>query len=238
MGPLSKIKLAQAAGVWVWANYGDDIIKRVLGAVASGALDKVTAGTKAGWERVEWKLASRKYREKTQELHGTTRVLGKPDPLSLEGIFTDVFILDTPTAYRRYDIEKLRQEPTQIKPSSAERINGLSLVKSSWRTRLFILGKPGAGKTTFLKYIALQATKGKLEKVPIFVGLKEWSDSGLDLMAFLVKQFDICGFPDALPFVEHVLEKGDAVVLFDGLDEVKQEQELRNKHNLRNTRLH
>jgi hypothetical protein len=62
-------------------------------------------------------------------------VLGKPDPISLEGIFTDVYILDKPTAYRRYDIQKLREDPEQIKPSHAERLNGLQLVKSSWGTR-------------------------------------------------------------------------------------------------------
>ena len=102
-------------------------------------------------------------------------------------------------------------------------------MKSFGRSRLFILGKPGAGKTTFLKYIALRSTQGELNKIPIFVGLKEWADSGLGLMPFLVKQFDICGFPDSLPFVEHVLGAGDAIVLFDGLDEVQQAQEQRDK---------
>jgi predicted NACHT family NTPase len=56
--------------------------------------------------------------------------------------------------------------------------------------RLFILGKPGAGKTTFLRYITVQCARENIDKLPIFVGLKEWADSGLDLMAFLATQFD------------------------------------------------
>jgi predicted NACHT family NTPase len=37
---------------------------------------------------------------------------------------------------------------------------------------LMVLGKPGAGKTTFLKHLVLQATNGKINKIPIFVSLK------------------------------------------------------------------
>ena len=42
---------------------------------------------------------------------------------------------------------------------------------------LFILGKPGAGKTTVLKHLALQAAQGHFDKIPIFVTLKDWADS-------------------------------------------------------------
>jgi hypothetical protein len=91
------------------------------------------------WTRVDWLVASKKYKENVRKLYGTTRVLGKPEPISLEGIFTDVFILDKPTAYQRYDIEELKKEPERIKESS-NRINGLDLVKSVVGRRLFILG--------------------------------------------------------------------------------------------------
>ena len=62
------------------------------------------------------------------------------------------------------------------------------------------LGKPGAGKTTFLKYLTLQACAGKVitsaKKRPIFVSLKEWIDSGTEeLIPFLAQQFKICEFP-------------------------------------------
>jgi hypothetical protein len=223
------VPLAGTAGAWAWSKYGDDIINSLLKKFGSKALNKTTEATKAAWERIEWKSAAEKYLNKIQKLHGTIRVLGKPEPVSLEGIFTDVLILDRPTAYRRYDIQKLVEDPMRLESDTVERQSGLELVEQEGNDRLFILGKPGAGKTTFLKYIALQATQGKLDKVPIFVSLKEWADSGLSLMSFMVKQFDICDFPDALPFVQHMLEKGDAVVLFDGLDEVKQEEERRSR---------
>jgi hypothetical protein len=205
---------------WAWDEYRDAIIDQALEVVGAETIER-TASRVLDWSRVDWESASNNYRENVQKLYGTTRVLGKSEPIPLEGIFTHVFILDKPTAYQRYDIEELKKEPERIKEGSSRR-NGLDLVKSVGRTRLFILGKPGAGKTTFLKYIALRATQGQLNKIPMFVGLKEWSDSGLDLMQFLVKQFDICGFPDALRFVEYVLATGKAVVLFDGLDEVQQ----------------
>ncbi|MCP9493364.1 MAG: NACHT domain-containing protein [Pyrinomonadaceae bacterium MAG19_C2-C3] len=223
------IPLAGSAGVWAWSKYGEDIIQSLVTKLGSKALNKTTETAKAAWERVEWQSAANKYLSKIQKLYGTIRVLGMPEPISLEGIFTDVLILDRPTAYRRYDIKELHEDPRQLEQDAVARMSGLSLVKQSVNGKLFILGKPGAGKTTFLKYIALQATEGKLDKVPIFISLKEWADSGLTLKPFIVKQFEICDFPDALPFVERMLDKGDAVVLFDGLDEVNQEEDRRSK---------
>jgi hypothetical protein len=223
------IPLAGAAGAWAWSKYGAEIIESLVEKFGKKALDEATQATKAAWEKVEWKLEAGRYLNKIQKLYGTIRVLGKPEPVSLEGIFTDVLILDRPTAYRRYDIKKLREDPKQLEPDAVQRQGGLELVQQEGNERLFILGKPGAGKTTFLKYIALQATQGKLDKVPIFVSLKEWADSGLKLLPFLVKQFEICDFPDALPFVKRLLADGDALVLFDGLDEVKQEEERRSR---------
>jgi hypothetical protein len=223
------VPLASAAGAWAWSKYGDDIIKNLLKKFGSKALSKTAEATKTAWEKVEWQLAAERYLNKVQKLYGTIRILGKHEPVSLEGIFTDVLILDRPTAYRRYDIKKLREEARQLEEDTVKRQSGLELVKQPQNQRLFILGKPGAGKTTFLKYIALQATQGKLNKVPIFISLKEWADSGLSLKPFVVKQFEICNFPDALSFVERMLDKGEAVVLFDGLDEVNQEEERRSK---------
>ncbi len=114
-----------------------------------------------------------------------------------------------------------------------EQKKGMDAVKEI--DKLFIFGKPGAGKTTFLKYITLQAIRGKLEptRLPIFVPLKEFSDKlkkskmSLTLWDYIIEQFDICDFPEADNFLEHLLKKGKAIVLCDGLDEVNEENDLR-----------
>jgi hypothetical protein len=207
--------IAGAAGAWLWDRYGTDIADKAVGAA------------KEGWAKFNWGQAAEKYRQRVKELYGTTRILGNPRPVSLEGIFTDAYLLDKQTALRRFDLEYLRAMTTErdtLQPPG-ERRSALRLTREE--KRLFILGKPGAGKTTFLKYVALQAANDQLNKIPIFVSLKEWADSGLELMPFLVKQFEICALPEAQPFIEHVLAAGQAIVLFDGLDEVNQEDEQR-----------
>ena len=195
---------------WVWATYGERIATRT---------------TKEVWDRVEWHLAAKRYASKVKTLYGTTRILGKPRPIPLTGeggIYTDVHILDKPTALRRVtieELEKLDSEP-RTRHRFDERRDGLKVFRK--KDKLFVLGKPGAGKTTFCRYVALQALDGHIKKVPIFVTLKELADSGKSVMEFIIAQFDICNFPDAQPFVEQLLRAGKAIVLFDGLDEVQQ----------------
>jgi predicted NACHT family NTPase len=220
-------ELVALGGAWAWATYAKEVIAAIGKKLAVHSGDKAKEVIGAGWDRVEWKLAAKKYRAQIRNRHGTIRILGRPSPVLLEGIFTDVVMLDRPTALSRFDITKLRSDPKRLE-ASAKRTDGLKLVKDHIRgNRLFILGGPGAGKTTFLKHLAIQATNGVLDNIPIFVSLKEWGDSEQALMPFLCKQFKICGFPDAQPFIEHILEKGDAIVMFDGLDEVTQEGQRR-----------
>ncbi|MFX0211221.1 MAG: NACHT domain-containing protein, partial [Candidatus Hodarchaeota archaeon] len=110
-----------------------------------------------------------------------------------------------------------------------KRQNGLNLVHRSTSHLLFILGKTGAVKTTFLKYITLQALRGNIERIPIFVSLKAWSDSDYDLFTFITRQFDACSLPNPKDFVKYLLDTGLAIVLFDGLDEINQTDDQQSK---------
>src|SRR5262249_46085129 len=151
---------------------------------------------KAEWEKVDWARASHKYREEMARQYGSMHIFGMSQPVALNDIFTDVYLLDKPSAWRRHTIEELQahSQGEQDKLLYVQRHEGVSLVQV--QKRVFILGQPGSGKTTFLKYLVTQAVAGKFEAIPIFVSLKAWSDTGIGLLAFIVRQFAICKFPD------------------------------------------
>ncbi|MGB9181561.1 MAG: hypothetical protein WCB68_20195, partial [Pyrinomonadaceae bacterium] len=175
--------LLPLAGAWLWSSYGKSLA------------DKLFHVGKGKWDEAKWENAAKAYREKIIKLYDSMQIMGMAEPVPLDDIFTEAYMLDKPTAFGRFDIERLKQlsADPEAQPPDAERINGLRLVVE--KGNLFILGKPGAGKTTFLKYIAVQAAKQTIDKVPIFVSLKQWSDSKLELLPFIAKRFDICNFP-------------------------------------------
>lgn len=94
-----------------------------------------------------------------------------------------------------------------------------------------ILGKPGAGKTTFLKYLAMQCIKGEFqpERIPIFVTLKVFAEATNKpgLLQYITEN-PIKNISKKPPFVEseyiryiqNVITYGKALILLDGLDEV------------------
>ncbi len=174
-------------------------------------------------------LAATKYANKMEARYNSMRIFGMAEPVPLRSIYTRVNILSKLPSRERVTIEELNSffdfdrhgfGKRQATKDGIEAVNSIS--------KLMVLGKPGAGKTTFLKHIALQCLDGTLRepRIPIFVSLKNWADSEtsgdspMSLMAYIVKEFEICDFPDALQFVERMLSRGRCLVLLDGFDEV------------------
>lgn len=195
---------------WLWDKYGERIA------------DFGTEKLKNKWTKLQWSDVETKYRERVLAQVNTTLLLGYPKPIKIDRIYTDVYVLDGITAKRKFNFEDLKKIPLDFEMGNLRqtRIKAEHIFNDS--KRIFILGKPGAGKTTFLKYLAILACNGNLNKTPIYLSLKEWSDSGLEIHDFIEKQFVICGFPDPKAFVKSILQVGEALILLDGLDEVSQ----------------
>ena len=219
------------AGAWAWKRLENGFLAFIKRRWEDAKTESEKAQyIESRWKQCDWGKAAERYRERMKANYGHIRVLGTTEPRSLDELFTDIHILEKPEAYRRFNIDELQKN--QVEPyrlADQTRIPGLRIVIQGRSQRLFLLGKPGAGKTTFLKYLVHQTMIEGVDKIPIFVTIKEWVDSNLDLLIFITRQFDLCHFPDAKPFIEHILNSGQAILLFDGLDEVKQEDDQRTR---------
>ncbi|KAF5430294.1 putative NTPase, NACHT family domain, partial [Candidatus Methanophagaceae archaeon] len=98
--------------------------------------------------------------------------------------------------------------------------------------KLVIVGTPGSGKTTLLKHLALKSCTENLKMqertcVPIFITLRELSESEKDLRQYIDEVFEQYPFPKAKEFVESDLKNGNCQLLLDGFDELatKEQQE-------------
>ncbi|GAB4163446.1 MAG: hypothetical protein Fur0021_38540 [Candidatus Promineifilaceae bacterium] len=209
---------------WMWDSYGKNAV--------DGLAQRLGRSRERAQLEREWQEATQKYLTKLYDQVNWLRLLGKREGMPLEQIFTDLNVLDKLSAEQWYSRDALQNDFLQRRGfhwrREEVRRDGLAVVKQF--PRLYILGKPGAGKTTFLKYVTLEALKGRLgQKLPLFVSLKELSDAGTAILPFMAEQLRQCGFAEAEAFLRQLLAKGDAIVLFDGLDEVNLEQDRRAK---------
>jgi energy-coupling factor transporter ATP-binding protein EcfA2 len=98
---------------------------------------------------------------------------------------------------------------------------------------LLVLGQPGCGKTTFLKYLALayaglvQSNASIISLLPVYVPLREYSrvddpkpsaDWLLSLVKNCAREVGGVKFQDA--WLESFLNSGKCLILLDGIDEV------------------
>ncbi|MBD0263290.1 MAG: NACHT domain-containing protein, partial [Tolypothrix sp. Co-bin9] len=166
---------------------------------------------------------------------GFMRVLDMTQPMKLNDIYTDVNILEKITGRQRVRIDELLPEFERFGLSriTEQRIPALEAVKKY--PKLMILGKPGAGKTTFLKYLAIRCIGGEFEPhlVPIFVSLKNFAEvvNKTGLLEFITQFVQASQFSledsqqDAN--IKQLLIHGRMLILLDGLDEVKEQDSIR-----------
>ncbi|WP_256973048.1 NACHT domain-containing NTPase [Nostoc sp. T09] len=170
-----------------------------------------------------------------KQKYGTMKVLDMPQPIELtgeRGIYTNVNILEKIIGRRRLDISELLQnsDPDHfdrfgLNRVKENRVPGIEAVQR--HHKLMVLGKPGAGKTTFLKYLAMQCIEGQYltNRVPLFITLKDFAEAPKqpDVLEYIAQKFTLCGVQDASVQAEQLLRQGRLLLLLDGLDEVQKE---------------
>ncbi|MFM9949980.1 MAG: NACHT domain-containing protein [Saprospiraceae bacterium] len=172
--------------------------------------------------------ATKKYIGGLIERYNHIKVLGMREPVQLKNLYVRANILEKITSragLRPEDLAEYFDFDRRTFGKQKEAVDGIAVLNKL--QKFIVLGKPGAGKTTYLKYLTLMMFDKDSEieqrRLPVFVTLREWADEKKPLMDFVVEQFNICGFEKADLFVERMLSDGQCLLLFDGLDEVSQE---------------
>ncbi|PZO35415.1 MAG: transcriptional regulator [Pseudanabaena frigida] len=184
------------------------------------------------------KLARDGCAEDIRERCGTMRVLDMSQPVDLDRIYTDVNIIKDVIGRQRIGYDEVMEFNTRehfehfLVGTIKERVMGFEAVEEF--QKLVVLGKPGAGKTTFMKYLAMSCLAGRFhgELVPIFVTLKAYAEERgqPSLENYILTEFqkrEVVGDE-----VKRLLKEGRALILLDGLDEVKKEDDRRVKQDI------
>lgn len=210
--------------IQISVQFGVSVLQNIVSAGYSFLKDELPRYDKFAKE-------TERYIQYLVERFGEVKVLGMPRPVPLLSLYVRANILEKITSRsgaRVEDLEKFfdldrRAFGVKLETKDCEEIvNDLK--------QFIVLGKPGAGKTTFLRYLTLamihEQSQIKKRRLPIFIALRDWADKRCGLVEYITEQFIDCDFNQAKPFVENILKQGNCIVLFDGLDEVSQEANL------------
>lgn len=202
---------------------GRDIIFNIAKKISSDK--KVIANEQQAAE------AAKKYADKYRSRYGSLKLLGMSQGVSLESVYTPVRFQDR-LSIRQFEsiqgLEEIYRDSQKRRFQFGEcRIqDGITVANNS--QYLMVLGHPGAGKSTFLRRIGLEAFKGEKGRfqhncIPVLLELKQFNTEKVDLVSAIVEEFKHFGFLLPKEFAINALEEGKLLVLLDGLDEVSNE---------------
>ncbi len=169
-----------------------------------------------------------------QDQCGILQLLDISRPVSLDDIYVDVNvdvnILEDIASQQQLEIADLqRLDPSDFNRVSLgaveqKQIPGMQAVETY--SKLRVLGRPGCGKTTFLKHLALQCNRGEFSanQVPIFIYLREFAEEANQREEFslfnTIHQVLLSSGASNPAVLENLLQEGRILLLMDGMDEV------------------
>jgi thiol-disulfide isomerase/thioredoxin len=171
--------------------------------------------------------ASKQYILNYQKRYNRLRVLGMSQSVNLDDIYTEVQCLQPDEIWHFESVKGLqkfyRQNNRIFFNEEAKKIDGIQVANE--QKYLMILGAPGAGKSTFLRKIGLEAIKGKSGQIqrkciPILIELKQFTNIDINIYELIKQEFIAINLPFSEEFLAEGLEKGKLLILLDGLDEV------------------
>ncbi|MEA5465725.1 NACHT domain-containing protein [Leptothoe sp. PORK10 BA2] len=163
---------------------------------------------------------------------GYMQILDMTQPIEVQEIFTQVKITDKILSKIQMEmpdvIESIKdrkgQKNKQLSLLPDTKIDGVNVLNIS--NKLLILGKPGAGKTTFLKHIAVLANSSKLlpGHVPVFVSLKDFQNNHKNLTLREYIEEELIKYEVTKDDLDRLLLHSRIIFLLDGLDEIRQKE--------------
>ncbi len=202
------------------------------GAIANPNIP-VSKGDESGLDALVEKVRSHPHqRDKIQDQCGSLRILDVEWLVGIDNIYIDVNVLEKLPSNRRLELSDFQHlnaarehfDRLGLGRVREPQVPGLEAVTRY--SKLMVLGKPGAGKTTFLKSLAVQCIQGDFQKerIPSFIELKVFAEDAkrkaeFSLLNYINQELCICDVSEQQ--VEKLLHQGTFLILLDGLDEVK-----------------
>jgi len=181
--------------------------------------------------------AARVYTKTYLECHALVQIFGIQKPLTLSSIYIPQRFQNH-TSIRNFDSvneleEAFTRDLKRSAPNKGSNLLGLNIANDE--EYLTILGNPAMGKTTFLKYVGLEALRYpegryKHDVLPIFLNLWKFCSEADTLLLAIAEELEKCGFPFANELAVWLLEQGKLLILMDGLNESALSQKYLSHH--------